>query len=197
MEPVTTSILVCAATPFEARLLVEAGVPTLVTGIGPVSAAIALTRRLAASPVDRILICGIGGAYPGSGLAVGDVAWAGTETFGDLGADSSQGFLTAECLGFHTPSKFELDLFPAGPRVPFVTCSTTTGTAARARELRERTGGAVESMEGAALVQVAREFGLLVGEVRGISNLAGDRDRAAWQIDRAAAAAQEAVRAWL
>ena len=143
----------------------------------------------------------MGGAYPGSGLAVGSVAWAATETFGDLGADSPEGFLDFEALGFDVATSFDLDLFPgefpgAAP-VPFVTCSTCTGTDERAHAIRGRTGGAVESMEGAALVQVAREFGIPVGEVRGISNPVGNRDRAAWRIEEAATAAQEALLSWL
>ena len=167
------------------------------TGIGPVSAAIALTRHLSLEKVERIVICGVGGAYPGSGLAVGDVVSASTETFGDLGAESPEGFLDTKALGFDTPSTFDLDLFPTRLRVPFVTCSTCTGTDERAGELRERTKGSVESMEGAALVQVARSFEVPVGEIRGISNPVGNRDRGAWRIEEAATAAQEALLSWL
>jgi len=189
--------LACTATTIESRLLVKAGIPVLVTGIGPVSAAIALTRYLAHQNVERIVICGVGGAYPQSGLAIGDVVSATSETFGDLGAESPDGFLDTEALGFDTPSTFDLDLFPTEHRAPFVTCSTCTGTDERARVLRERTGGSVESMEGAALVQVAQEFNVPVGEIRGISNPVGNRNRSAWRIEEAAVAAQEALLSWL
>ncbi len=190
-------ILVLTATDLEARLLARAGIRTLTTGIGPIGAAITLTRHLARDSVDGIVICGIGGAYPGSGLEIGDVVCAVSETFGDLGVETPRGFLTTADLGFDTPSRFDLDLFPTKHQVPFVTCSTCTGTDERAVELATRTGGAVESMEGAALVQAAQSFGIPVGEVRGISNLAGLRDRTAWRVEEAAAAAQEAVLAWL
>jgi futalosine hydrolase len=195
--PIMTNILVCTATDLESHLLVAADVPVLVTGVGPVGAAIALTRHLANESVERIVICGVGGAYPSSGLAVGDVACASTETFGDLGAESPGGFLDPEALGLSAPSTFELDLFPAERRVPFVTCSTCTGTDLRAGVLEERTGGSVESMEGAALVQVARTFGVAIGEIRGISNPVGDRDRESWRLAEAATAAQEALLRWL
>jgi len=189
--------LACTATEFEGRLLLAAGVPVLVTGVGPVTAAITLTRRLAEQPADRIVICGVGGAYPGSGLAVGTVACATTDTYGDLGADSPEGFLDLATLGFADTTTFDLDLFPAGHRVPFVTCSTCTGTDERANALAQRTGGSVESMEGAALVQVAQSFGVPVGELRGISNPVGNRDREGGRLEEAATAAQEALLQWL
>ena len=193
--------LACTATEFEGHILVEAGVSVLVTGIGPVTAAIALARHLAGDPVEQIVVCGVGGAYPESGLKVGDVACAESETFGDLGAETPDGFLEICELGIpgvdRDASTFALDLFPVARRARFVTCSTCTGTDSRALSLRERTRGDVESMEGAALVQVARAFDIAIGEVRGISNPVGNRDRAAWRLESAARAAQEALLQWL
>ena len=52
-------------------------------------------------------------------------------------------------------------------------------------------------MEGAAVAHVAHLYGVPVGEVRGISNIVTDRDTSSWRIAEAAAAAQEAVLAWI
>jgi futalosine hydrolase len=52
-------------------------------------------------------------------------------------------------------------------------------------------------MEGAAIVHVARLVGVKVGEVRGISNTAGDRDRRRWRVEEAAEAARTALAAWI
>jgi futalosine hydrolase len=203
-----SGVVVCFATSAEGEGLPEsvAGRPLarLRTGVGPVNAAIALTKYLLEQRADAVLVCGVGGAYPGSGLAVGDVVCAETETYGDLGAESPAGFLDMKSLGFpvleENPPLFNrlpLDLFPAARRVPFVTCSTCTGTWERAEALAARTGGAVESMEGAALVHAARRIGVRIGEVRGISNAVGDRDRSRWRIAEAAAAARIAALAFL
>ena len=158
----------------------------VVTGVGPVNAAFGLTRFLSENQARGVVVCGVGGAYPGSRLDVGDVVCADSETYGDLGADSPDGFLDMQALRFpvipgEQPlfNRLPLDLFPAKGRVPFVTCTTCTGTAAQAEILVRRTGGAVESMEGAAIVHVARLMGVPVGEVRGISNTVGNRDRGA------------------
>ena len=90
-----------------------------------------------------------------------------------------------------------MQVFPSDRRVKFVTMSTCTGTAAAARAIESRTGGAVENMEGAAVAHVAHLHGVPVGEVRGISNIVTDRDTSSWRLKEAAAAAQEAVLAWI
>jgi hypothetical protein len=46
-------------------------------------------------------------------------------------------------------------------------------------------------------VHVALLHGLPVGEVRGISNAVGDRDRKSWCVRKAADAAQRALLTWL
>lgn len=203
-----TDILVCCATPLEGeglpRVVAGRSITLLPTGVGPVNAAFALTRYLAAHPARAVISCGIGGAYPGSGLEPGDAIWAESETYGDLGAESAAGFLDMEALGFPViagdPPLFNrlpVDLFPAGRSAPFVTCATCTGTDEKAAEIAARTGGAVESMEGAAIVHVARLLGVPVGEVRGISNAVGRRDPTRWRIRDAAAAARAALVAWI
>jgi futalosine hydrolase len=193
-------IVVCYATALEGEGLPRTSggqrIRLVETGVGPVNAAFALTRALSAGDARAVLICGVGGAFAGAGLEPGDVACATTEMYGDLGADSPGGFLDMTALGFPVMD-LPLDLFPAERRVPFVTCATCTGTDARAAELVGRTGAAVESMEGAALVQVARMMGVPAGEVRGISNIAGARDRASGRLREAAAAARAALTAWL
>jgi futalosine hydrolase len=174
------------------------------TGVGPVNAAFALTRFLAEHEARAVVACGIGGAYPGSGFEPGDVVCAESETYGDLGAESPSGFLDMQALGFPViqgdPALFNrlpVDLFPATRRAAFVTNATCTGTDEKAAALVARTGGAVESMEGAAIVHVARLMAVKVGEVRGISNTAGNRDRQRWQVREAAAAARAALVQWI
>lgn len=198
------SLVVCFSTEMEAEGFPERvggrSVARIVTGVGPVNAAFSLTRFLSQNRVPAAVVCGVGGAYPGSNLEPGNVVCAESEMYGDLGADSPGGFLDMQALGFpvipgERPlyNRLPLDLFPASRRVPFVTCTTCTGTDAQANALVQRTGGAVESMEGAAIVHVARLMGIPVGEVRGISNTVGNRDRGVWRLREAAAGARAAL----
>ncbi len=195
-----TDLVICYSTPLEGdglpREIAGRSLTLVQTGVGPVNAAFALTRLLAAGVPRAVIVCGVGGAYPGSGLEPGDVACATTETYGDLGAESPDGFLDMTALGFPV-GPLTLDLFPAEKRVGFATCATCTGTDARAAEMVRRTGAAVESMEGAAIVHIARKMGVSVGEVRGISNIAGRRDRASWRLEEAAANARATLIAWI
>jgi futalosine hydrolase len=200
-------LVICVATDLERCALPESSdisglsVEVLRTGIGPVNAAMSLTRYLARESVETVISLGIGGAYPGSGLEVGEVVCASSENHGDLGAESIDGFLDMRALGFEVVAGFynelPLDRFPASRRLSFVTRSTCTGQLDEARAIVERTGGAVESMEGSAIVHVAIAHGLPVGEVRGISNRVADRDRSTWRVHEAAQAAGEVLLQWI
>jgi futalosine hydrolase len=207
---VPIDLLLCVATEFEGALLRQrldgshSDVAIVRTGVGPVNAAHAVTLFLAKTGARAIVVCGVGGAYPTSGLQVGDVVCAASECYGDLGATSPSGFLDMKALGFPvveapTPlfNDIPMHVFPVARRVPFVTVSSCTGTDGAARDIETRTAGAVESMEGAAIAHVAYLHRVPVGEVRGISNIVTNRDTTTWRLKEAAAAAQEAVLSWI
>lgn len=192
----TADLVVCVSTELEGSLL-RAHLPVIVTGVGAVNAAYTLTRYLDHQPVKQIIVCGIGGAYPGSGLEVGAVVCAERECYGDLGADSPDGFLDMQALGFPVIAggvpiynTLPMQISPGAWRVPFVTVNMCTGSDIAARTIEARTGGAVENMEGAAIAHVAALAGIPVGEIRGISNMVGKRDKSAWRVREAAEAAQ-------
>src|SRR5579872_1475163 len=92
-------MIVCVSTEMEGALLVS-HIRVIVTGVGAVNAAYSLTRAIEQSRPDGIIVCGIGGAYPQSGLSIGDVVCAESECYGDLGASSPEGFLDMRALGF-------------------------------------------------------------------------------------------------
>ena len=184
------------------------GCRLLTTGVGPANAAHILTREAERKRPRIVAQFGIGGAYVPSGLAVGDVAVASEEIYGDLGAESPDGWLSMEEIGFPTVSgpaplynRFPLDLERAervasacgGSVGPFLTASTCTGTAERAAELYERFGAVCENMEGAAAAHVCAAYGLPFVEARGISNLIENRDRSRWRVKEAVFAAGRAV----
>jgi len=207
-------LVICFATPAEGDRLVQGlggargrvggrEVALLRTGVGPVNAAHAVTLFLAKEHASAVVCCGVGGAYPGT-LDLLEVACAETEIYADLGADSPEGFLDMARLGFpvierEPPlyNRLPLGVFPISRKLAFATRTTCTGTDEAAREMAARTGAAVESMEGAAVVHTCLRMGVPVGEVRAVSNMVGDRDRGAWRVREAAAAAQDAVLAWI
>lgn len=203
------NLLICVATAFERSLLREYRTETgrlrvIETGVGPVNAAHATTLAIVEEKPEAIIVCGIAGAYPSSGLHVGDIVSASVEIYGDLGAQSPSGFLDMKALGFAVVSgpaplfnELPMHLFPTERAARFVTVSTCTGTEATAREIESRTRGAVENMEGAAIAHVAHIHGIQAGEVRGISNMVTNRDTKTWRLEEAAANAQRALLKWL
>ena len=201
-------VLVCVATEFESAILRQRfssaeEIRIVQTGIGPVNAAHGATVAILDHRPEVIISCGIGGAYPSSGLRVGDVVCASAEVYGDLGAQSPTGFLDMRALGFPVVpgpeplfGELPMTIFPSGQRVRFVTVSTCTGTDNAALEIEARTQGAIESMEGAAVAHVAHLHRIPVGEVRGVSNIVGNRDKSSWRIKDAAEGAQLALVDW-
>jgi len=187
-------------------------------GVGKVNTAIALTALLERVDCRMVLQLGCGGAYPDSGLEVGDLALASEEIYGDEGSHSPTGFLDMQDLSLPTAlignrlfynryplrepliQRVEQRLTPwlqsQGIRLqsgPFVTVSCCSGLTEGAQALRDRTGGICESMEGAAAAQICAQRGLPFLEIRGISNLTVDRDFSRWNLPLAVGRAQDAV----
>jgi futalosine hydrolase len=166
------------------------GVTVLAGGAGSARSAAATARALALDPgYDAVLSVGIGGAFPGK-AELGGLLLARRVVAADLGADSPDGFLTVDELGFGSST---LD----GGRVPgldavvgtILTVNTATGTDERAAELTARHPQAVgEAMEGYGVAASAALFDLPFAEVRAVSNFVGKRDRDAWELGLAFAA---------
>jgi futalosine hydrolase len=177
---------------------------TLRIGVGKAAAAATLARRLAADPVDAVIGFGVAGVYPRADApSVGELVLVARETFGDEGVETPGGFLSLRDLGLGDDTPLEADAALVarvsaalgGLRtVSGATVSTCSGTDARARALADRTGAIVETMEGAAIALVCREAGVPWVQLRAISNRTGDRDRAGWDLPRAAGVVQAAVR---
>lgn len=164
-------------------------------GVGPISAGIQTAKALAADEYDLVINMGIAGGFADK-AEVGSLVIANEMVSADLGAESPEGFITLDELGFgeSTRVKTDSDLIQilleaikdenisvqAGN---ILTLSTVTGTAETTSKLQQREPGALaEAMEGYGVAMAAKEFGLPVIEIRSISNPIGPRDRSAWRI---------------
>src|SRR5690606_29709359 len=99
--------LIVAATQAEIMpnipFLVKYGIPYIVTGVGMLATARALTKALAHSPSSFVLNVGIAGSFSHS-LALGSVVEIIHDTLSELGAESSADFIPIEELGFGSSS---------------------------------------------------------------------------------------------
>ncbi|MBU2667625.1 futalosine hydrolase [Actinoplanes bogorensis] len=191
-------ILVVTAVAAEAEAIRAGADPDHVTveavGVGPAAAAAGTARLLATGRFEAVVSAGIAGGFVGR-APVGAVVVGARSIAADLGAETPDGFLTVDELGFGT-SVLESDpelvrslttTLPGAVLGDIVTLSTVTGTAATAERLAARYPQAVaEAMEGFGVAVAAA--GLPFAELRSISNPVGPRDRAAWRLKEAFAA---------
>jgi len=190
---------------------------SVATGIGKTNASRGATILIERFSPTIIINFGIGGAYPLSGLNIGDIAIAEKEIYGDEGVSLKDGFHTAEMIGIPFVVKgrkkyfneFQLNKkllknalnlstkhLASGIRVrsgSFLTLSTCTGTLKRTGELEKRFHAICENMEGAAIAHICAVYGIPMIEIRGISNTVGDRDRKKWNVKTAAENCQKFV----
>ena len=166
----------------------------LLAGVGPIAAAAHTAAILATTKYDLVVSMGIAGGFIGQ-AAIGTIVVATECVAAELGAETPDGFLSLEELGFGF-SRIGVDAAlaeqvteafrSAGLAVsmgPILTVSTATGTASTALALAERVPGAVaEAMEGFGIANAAHNHGIPVLEIRTISNSIGPRDREAWRI---------------
>jgi len=181
-----------------------------VTGVGQVNVTRTLTALYESGYDGPVILGGCAGAYPGSGLKVGDVAVATEEIFADAGVQTPDGWLELSGMGMtflETGGKSYAERMPipAACRAlaclggvmaaggPFATVSAVSGTMERGERLQLRYGVICENMEGAAAAQVALYYGRPFIEVRGVSNMVVDRDRDTWDIPLASANCARAI----
>lgn len=185
------------------------GIDVIAAGVGAAVSAARTAAELAAAPASYRLVisAGIGGGFVRR-AEIGSLVIADLIVAADLGAETQDGYLSLDELGFGSTriaasAEWNIRLLDAihsaGLSVcsgPILTVATATGTAKTAAALAERIyGAAAEGMEGHGVAAAASMLGIPVTEIRAISNAVGPRDRAAWRIGEALASLEAASRA--
>ncbi len=178
-----TRLLVCAATEFELACYPDTeGVVKAVTGVGIALALLRLPELLEKYQPEHVLNIGIAGAYPECGLEIGDLVWATTEVFGDIGFEQTDGsFQPIQTSAFGAGYEaLLLNPLPT-PHSPLpnsagCTVNSCAGTRATGEFRRDFFGASFETMEGAAVALVCHNAKISVSELRAISNIAAERD---------------------
>jgi futalosine hydrolase len=196
-------LVVCAVARELGGLARRAEVDVIAVGVGPVEAAYGATRALASGAYDVVINAGIAGGFTGR-CSVGDAVVCAREEFIDLGLEDGSPFplpggqqlvRAVEC------DRALLQPFLDGV-VPVivgrgVTSSIVTTTGARAALIAARHNPDVESMEGFAVLRAAQAAGVPAIEIRGVSNVVGDRANNGWNFAAGADAAVGTTDAYL
>ncbi len=196
------------------------------SGLGKVNASHSATCVIEHFSIGYVLNAGAGGAYPLSGIGIGDIAIASAEIYGDEGVITLKGgkrpaykWSGLEDIGIPLVQNGKKRIFneiclnkkilrkavnslkkqtaqPGGVKIKagrFVTVSAASGSKQRASELEGRFNAICENMEGAAVAHVCALYKIPLLEIRGISNIAGVRDKRSWNLRLASYNCQEAV----
>jgi nucleoside phosphorylase len=165
-------VLVVAATPRE--LAVDARWIGLVSGAGPVEAAIATALAIAESRPDAVLHVGIAGARRACALSPASLVVGTHALYTDLGP------LPPEWAARDIAAPADLlarlvTRFPNAVLRPIGTSGRVGGTS----------GCEVEAMEGFGVLRAAQRAGVPAIEVRTIANDIEETDRSRWHFDAA------------
>lgn len=184
------------------------------SGIGMVNAAIASTRIIDLYSPSMIISTGVCGAYKSSGLDTGGIALAEREIYGDTGVVINGDFQDLKTLGLPVIKRPSMEIFNEIPITNsykeviaeicdslglrfhcgrFVTIAGITGNPEKAQSMQSRWNAICENMEGAAIAHVALLNDIDFMEIRGISNIAGERDKNRWNLNLAAENSQKVL----
>jgi futalosine hydrolase len=177
-------------------------------GFGPVAAAARAAQLIAEHKPERVLLVGIAGSLDDR-LAIGSAHRFDRVACYGVGVGSGGDFVPAAALGWQQwPGDAGDASDQTGGQIgDVISCAasdraggeqadlllTACAAAANAEDVRLRLqafpGAVAEDMEGFAVAFACRLRGVPFDIVRGISNRAGDRDKARWQVAAALEAA--------
>ncbi|MFC6103637.1 futalosine hydrolase [Olivibacter domesticus] len=158
----------------------------LITGVGMVSTAFSMGRKLAQSRYDFALNVGIAGAISKE-MTLGEVVYVEEDCLAELGAEDDDSFLTIEDLGFgksvfRAISGEKNDLKNQLKKVTGITVNKVHGNERSISAIKGRLSAHIESMEGAAFYYACEQFELPCAQVRSISNYVEKRNKENWKI---------------
>jgi futalosine hydrolase len=202
-------ILVTAATLRELQFINHIGDITVAnTGTGIASTVYNLSKLLK-NRYDMALNIGIAGSFSEK-LNTGDVVTVYSETFGDFGVATKNGFFT--CF---EENIINANMFPfvdgilisenakhisrdlSIPLVKGLTNNTVSGEEKLIKKMKDKFSPDIETMEGAAFFYVCLMENVPFVEIRSISNTVEPRDKSKWNISLAIKNLSDKVNAYL
>ena len=171
-------------------------VDVAITGVGVPSTIYQLQKLLNKSKYDLVIQAGICGSFDLDFLPIGASCLVKEDVFGDLGIVEDKKLISMQELGFtHNDEVVFRDgwLFNDGtlldqiilPKHNAITINTITDNVEQSKIIFEKYKPKLESMEGAALHYVCLLERINFLQIRTVSNLVGERDKAKWNISLA------------
>ncbi len=169
-------------------------------GFGPIVSAIQTTQWITRLSPDQVLLAGIAGALS-TKIKVGSAMEFDEAICYGIGAGSGDGFLSASEMGWKQwPDSPEIsDIIPlnsrSNPTRTRLALLTSCAASAKPQDVQMRVdkyaNAIAEDMEGFSVAAACRFAGIPLRIVRGISNLAGDRNKTNWRVHDAMGAVEK------
>ena len=204
------NVLVIAATDRELTGLKEFSfnrpslvVHTAVTGVGLLPSSYAIMQLIARLKPDLIIQVGIAGSFNPT-LVLGSAVTVRQEILADMGVHETDGYHDIFELGLAEENVPPLELgaivnhhdhlieSASLPAVSAVSVNEISTSAEKINVFAEKYKADIESMEGASLHYVCALQNIPFIQIRGISNLVGERDKSKWKIPESMLAATNA-----
>lgn len=167
----------------------------LVTGIGALKTAFAIARFTESPTVDLAINAGIAGSFD-KNIKLGSVVQVGSDRFGDLGVEESDGkftdvydleleernrfpFSNGQLLNDNLKYTFDI------PTVNSITVNKVHGSQQSIDLIKSKYNADIETMEGAGFHYACKTMDMQHLQIRSISNYVEPRNRDGWQIELA------------
>jgi futalosine hydrolase len=188
-------------------LLGDTEISLLVTGVGSVATAWALTKWISSNAKPDLAInIGIAGSYR-QDIELGEVVMPVSDCFADAGIDSGKGFLTLAEAGLEDPDRFPFSKGKIAAENIFVkkasklvktvnaiTVNTSTGSSGNIEKLVEKFKPDIETMEGATFFYICSRGNIPFLALRSISNRVEPCNKDNWKISLALSNLSEKLR---
>jgi futalosine hydrolase len=190
------NVLIVAATEMEIAPFLKENNKTdfLITGVGIPATVFHLTKKLIEKKYDFVIQAGIGGTFINS-LNQGEVVLIKKDTFADLGINENGNFKTLFETRFLGDNDFPYtdgwlvnnSLLKKNNLtiVNAITINKITDDQLQIKNIQQKFSAQIESMEGAAFHYVCLQQKINFLQIRGISNVVGERDKTKWQMKTA------------
>lgn len=167
----------------------------VISGVGMMSTAFCLGRKMSAEKFDVALQAGIAGAFDQK-INLADLVAVSSECYGDLGAEDHEEFIDIFELGFENANQAPFNTgrlknqspYFMGATLPLVhslSVNTVSGAQGSIDMRLKKFNCQIESMEGIAFHYACIKSGIPFLQIRAISNYVTPRDKSKWQIKKA------------
>ena len=155
-------------------------------GFGPVASACRTMRSLCAGNYSQVLLCGLAGTYTDE-FHIGEAVTFRSVTLDGVGVIEGGRPRSGYDLGFDRslPNTFDGLVSLPGVRCAercLTVCLCSASTDEARQRMADYPGAAAEDMEGYGVAMACHLQSVPLTILRGISNTAGDRDKARWKI---------------